>query len=213
MEVYANMRTDACCHEMNVNGTDDWYGEASTFDSSGFTVTTRAAGGNSRSIAGLALRYGSSPVVSSAVYTRSTPTSTGDSTDTGLGVEPQVVIYLTSLLETATTIDGTGLAGSFGVSVITENAQYHNTISSEDNVADANTQSLSDNQAVNLPLHTGSAGLAATFTAFTSTGVTLNYSDVESAAKLWPALAIGSGAAAGSSIVPILMNQYRRRRD
>ncbi len=37
---------------------------------------------------------------------------------------------------------------------------YHNTISSEDAAADANTQSLSDNVAVNLPTHTGAAGMA-----------------------------------------------------
>jgi hypothetical protein len=198
-ELYASLRTDACIEEIGVTGAADWYGEASAFDSSGFTLTTRAAGGNSRSLCGIALRYGSSPAVGSAVYTFSTPTGTGSATDTGLGAEPQAVIYLTSLLEAAGSIASDSLAGSYGVAVITAGAQYHNTISSEDNAGTSNTQSLSDNQAVNLPLHDGSAGMAATYSAFTGTGVTLSWSDVESAAKLWPALAIGSGAAGGTT--------------
>lgn len=196
-ELYASLRTDACIEEVSVGGLADWYGEASAFDSSGFTLTTRAAGGNSRSLCGIALRYGTSPVVASAVYTFSTPTGTGSNTDTGLGAEPQAVIYLTSLLEAAGSIASDSLAGSYGVAVITDGAQYHNTVSSEDNAGTSNTQSLSDNQAVNLPLHDGSAGMAATYSAFTSTGVTLSWSDVEAAAKLWPALAIGSGASGG----------------
>lgn len=194
MEMMGMMRNDACIMQQG-NTAVDWWGEASTFDSSGFTITTRNAGANNLSIAWLALRFGASPVVSSKVYTFSTPTGTGDNTDTGLGAEPQAVFYVPCLHEAANTFDASGLSGSLGLSVITAAAQYCTTNSSEDNAADSNTQSLSDNQAVNLPLHDGSAGLAAAYSTFTSSGVTLSWSDVESAAKLWPALAIGSGAA------------------
>lgn len=205
---YAVVRTDACCLELVVNGTADWYGEASAFDSSGFTLTTRVAGGNSRTLAGIALRYGASPVVSSKVYTNTTPTGTGEATDTGLGATPQAVLYLMNFCEVAATIEGDADGGVYGVSANLAHAQFSNAIATEDNAADSNTQSLSDNQAVNLPLHTGAAGMAATFVAFTSTGVTLNWSDIEAAGKLWPALAIGSGAAGGATILRQMLAQH-----
>jgi len=73
-----------------------------------------------------------------------------------------------------------------------------------------NTQSLADDQAVNLPDHAGAALIAATYVSLDATGFTLNYSAVSATAKLWPALVIG--AVSAQSVVPILMRQYRQRR-
>ena len=179
--------------------------DVSGFDSSGFTATPRnAVTGNpgTNEMGYLALRFGAGPLVSSKVYTYSTPTSTGDATDTNPGFEPQAVFYVTTLAETINTLESDADAGSIGVSVVTETAQYSNTVSSEDNVGDSNTQSLSDDQAVRLPLHGGAAGMAATYVGFTSTGVTLNWSDVESSARLYAALAIGAEAATAVSNPP-----------
>lgn len=164
----------------------------SAFDSSGFSVTSaNQAPGSSRHLLTLSLRYGTVPVISSKVYTYSTPTATGNSTDVNPDFLPQAVIYIPTLLEAVNTLDTSTLAGSWGVSTIVSGGQGCVTWSSEDAAADSNTQTLTDDQAVNLPLHTGAAGMAATFVGFTSQGVTLNWSDIETNAKKWIAIAFG----------------------
>ncbi|NJN53652.1 MAG: hypothetical protein HC804_02170, partial [Anaerolineae bacterium] len=180
---------------VGANSSVGIYADVSAFDADGFTATPRNTGtGNpgSNELGYLALRFGSTPVVSSKVYTFSTPTSTGDNTDTGAGFEPQAIFYATTLVTTINTPDTGSGSGAVGVAVITDGAQYHNTVASQDGVTTTNTQSLSDNQAINLPLHDGAAGMAATYSTFTSTGVTLNWSDVEGSARLFGALAIGA---------------------
>jgi len=183
------------------------YHDISSFDSSGFTVTPRhesAGNPGNYDVGYLALRFGAGPAVSSKVYTLSTPTSTGSSTDTGAGFEPQAVIYLPTLHTAVDTNASDATVGSKGIAVITAGAQYSTAWSVEDNAADSNTQSLSDNQAINLPLHDGAAGMAAAYTAFTSTGVTLNWTDVEASARMYAAWAIGANPAAPGGFTPRL---------
>lgn len=175
-------------------------GEFGSFDSSGFSITTRL-GGTSNTFYYIAIRTGSSPVVDSKVYLYSTPTGTGSADDTGAGFKPQFMLYLTGLAEAVSTIYTDSLASSFGLATITAASQHHQTVSQEDNLGDTNTQSLSDDQAVNLPLANGGAGMAATFSAFISTGVTLSWSDVESAAKKWIVLAVEEEAT-GTTVTP-----------
>jgi len=181
----------SCFAKIISSGGLDFMGTAQSFDASGFSVQL----GNARTpvnaaIGWLALRFGASPVVDGKVYTLATPTATGNSDDNGAGFQSQTLFYLPTFCVTQDTIEGNLNAGSIGLSAIDADEAYCNTISSEDNAADSNSQSLSDDKAVNLPLHTGAAGMAATFVAFTSTGVTLNWSDVETTARLYPALAI-----------------------
>lgn len=164
--------------------------EFSNFGSSGFDVTTRNAAAGNRSLFYLALRLGSGPDMDAKVYTYSTPTSTGNSTDTGPGFTPQAVFYATTIHETANTYYTNTLASNFGLSVITTDAQYHHVYVAEDAANPTNTMSLSDNQSINLPLHDGSTGITATFNEFTSSGVSNNFTNVTGTAKVWPALAI-----------------------
>ena len=186
--------------------------EFGTFDSSGFTMTTRvAAPGSSMKVSTLALRFGTGPLVSSKVYTFDTPTATGDNTDTNPGFQPQFVMYLGSLLETMDSFNDTTLAGSSSISTIDTTDAHCASWSDEDAADPTNTQSLMDDQAVNLPLHDGSAGLAASFSAFTSTGVTLNWSDIETNAKKWLGLAIGAEVAATYAPPPFRRPNTLRR--
>lgn len=170
-----------------------------TFDSSGFDIQL----GNARSpgaadVAWLALRLGTSPVVSAKVYTYTTPTGTGAHTDAGAGFQPQFVMYLASRAAAVDTNESDADGGSFGVVLVDADDLYTQSISDEDNVADSNNQSLSDDK-VNLPTHTGAAGHEATLTSMGSTGPVWSYSSTDGTARLWPALAIGINAAGDAS--------------
>lgn len=178
--------------------------EFSGFDSSGYTVTTRqAAPGSATMLKCAALRFGSSPVVSSKVWAYATPTGTGNATDTTPGFQPQFVMYLPTLNAAVDTYYSDASAGALGVSVITPTAQYCNSIADQDNVSGSNTQSLSDNQAVNLPLDDGSAGMAATYVSMQSTGPQLNWSDVETTARYYIGMAIQAEAGAAALSINI----------
>lgn len=195
LQVFSVMRADAGVAEYSTGGVFDWRGEFSSFDSSGFTVTTRNAGGNSRQMGGLALRFGASPVVASKVYTSPTPTSTGSHTDSNPGFQPQFVLYLMNRAQTAAIVEGDADAGPFGILVTDADDTFSNTIASEDGAADSNTQSLSDDK-LNLTTHTGASGHEATLTSMGSTGPVWNYSATDGIARLWAALAIQTGSSA-----------------
>lgn len=181
----------------------DFHGTFQSFDSSGFDVQL----GNTRSpgnthLGWIALRLGSSPVVSAKVYTYSTPTGTGSHTDSTPGFEPQFVMYLTNRAAAADTSESDADGGVFGILALDADDLYTNTISSEDGAADSNTQSLSDDK-LNLPTHTGASGHEATLTSIGSTGPVWNYSATDGTARLWPALAIGVNA---SSTLLVIQN-------
>lgn len=198
----AVVRGGNCIVKLAGSDSLDWFGTAQSFDSQGFDVQL----GNARSPAShhmgwIALRLGAGPLVDGKVYTLSTPTATGNSDDNGAGFQPQFVMYLPTFCVTADTDEFDADGGTLGLSAIDADEAYCNSVQSEDAAADSNTQSLSDDQAINLPTHTGAAGMAATFVAFTSTGITLNWSDVEATAKLYPAMAV-EAAVAGSLAFP-----------
>lgn len=208
--VSAQMRDGECVGKLLVaSGNLDWAGAAQTFDSAGFDIqliNNRQPGNHH--LGWLALRYGASPVVSSAVYTYSTPTGTGSNTDAGANFTPQFVMYLANRAAAADTGETDADGGTIGVVMADGNEVYTQSISSEDAAADSNCQSLSDN-ALNLPTHTGTDGQIAAFTSFGVTGVTWNWTTVDATARLWPGWAIG----VAGGIVPIVMAQYRQRKN
>ncbi len=170
--------------------------ELANFDANGFSAYQRDA------TAGfdffyLALNFGSSsPVVDAWVGDYTTPTSTGDDAETGPGLTPQFVLMGMTMMEAVDTGYANGLAGSLGFSVFDDDDEYAQSWASEDNVATSNTQSLSDDTAVELPDDDGGAGLTASFSSFDANGFTLNYSTVEANAKYFWVLAIEEEAAA-----------------
>lgn len=199
MQMLSVLRADAGIAEYGGNLSLDWYGEFSSFDSSGFTVTTRNNGGNNRNLTGIALRLGSSPVISSKVYTYSTPTSTGSNTDSNPGFEPQFVLYLATRAAVAGTTETDADGGSLGIVAVDADDLYTQSVSGEDAAADSNTQSLSDDR-INLPTHTGGAGHEATFTSFGSSGVTWSYGSTDATARLWAALAFGINSGGSATV-------------
>lgn len=206
--VAAVMREDTFLVKTISTGALDWTGAAGSFDSSGFTVQL----GNARApsncnVSWLALRFGSSPVVSSKVYTYSTPTSTGANTDSTPNFTPQFVMYLANRTAVAGTIETDADAGTFGLVALDANEVYTQSVSTEDASADSNAQSLSDN-ALNLPTHTGASGHIATLTSMGSTGPVWNYSSTDATARLFGALAIQqfTEVGGGSIVSPIFAN-------
>lgn len=202
------MRDGECIVAMQATDVMDYYGAAQSFDSSGFDIqlgNARAPG--NRHVGWLALRLGASPVVSSKVYTYSTPTGTGANTDSNPGFEPQFVMYLASRAAAADTQEADADGGTFGVVMVDADDLYTQSISSEDAAADSNTQSLSDN-IVNLPTHTGASGHEATLTSMGSTGPVWSYSATDGTARLWAGLAIGINAGGGGTAVKDIIGGY-----
>ncbi len=207
MELFATMRNDCGIMEISSGGVFDWRGEFGSFDSSGFTVTTRNAGGNNRQMAALALRFGASPVVSSKVYTYATPTSTGSNTDSTPNFTPQFVMYLATRAAAASTTESDADAGPFSLIMADATETYSQSVASEDGAADSNTQSLSDDK-LNLPTHTGGAGHEATLTSMGATGPVWNFTSTDGTARQWVALAIQAGAAGGGTVVKDIIGGY-----
>ncbi len=180
---------------VDLNGSQglDFYAELGTFDSSGFTITTRNGGANNQTFYYLALKLDAA--TSAKVYTFSTPTSTGAASDTGAGFQPQAVLYLTGMAEAARTIYTNDNASTFGLSVVGPSAQYNSTVTSRDNVADADNQSLSRSTAFEVPTTNGTAAIQGTFSSFDGSGANYSFSTVTGTSKWWPALAFKVAAA------------------
>ena len=73
----------------------------------------------------------------------------------------------------------------------TTDAEFSVSWATEDNVNPSNTQTLSDNQAVNFASGNGITQHAATFVSMDSDGHTLNYSVADGSVRRWFELAIG----------------------
>jgi len=118
------------------------------------------------------------------VGTYSTPTSTGAQATTGVGFTPGFVLMGNTDIDTINSIKTDATAGFVGVSAWDDTNQYSNSIASEDAVTTSNTQSLSDNQALNLTTHDGTAENVATLTSLDADGWTLNFTTADASARL-----------------------------
>lgn len=198
-EIYSRISNQGGCGTISASsGNYDWYGEFSAFDSSGFSVTTRNAGGNNALLCYLALKFANHE---SWVGTHTTPTSTGNDAETGPSLKPQLVILGQSFNEVVNTSYSDGRAGPIGLAVFTDSAEFANSAAVEDAAGTTNNQSLSDNVAIQLPDHDGTAGLTASFVSMDSgAGWTNNYSVVDATAKLFWAVAVEEDAVAASSL-------------
>jgi hypothetical protein len=191
----ANGSPDGRCTEsygvmgLNTSGGLDWGGEFGSFDSSGFTVTTRNAGANSTSLMYLAL--GLAGTEAGYVGTVNTPTSTGNDGQTGPGFTPQAVLQIGTHMEAIdTAYNSSPLAGALAAAAFDASNEYMTSVNDEDAAATINTQCLSDNTAVELPNDDGTAGLTASFVSMDANGYTLNYSAVTANAKKFFVMAV-----------------------
>lgn len=171
--------------------------ELGSFDASGFSSTTRTAAGGYL-VTYLALRYQSG--ISSWTGVVSTPTSPQAVSYSSVGFLPGFVLLLQSGSDTINVGKISADAGYTGVSLLTSTAQYAMSRAAVDAQATpSNTQSLSDDQAIQLPGPSGSTLFTGTLDTFHSTGFTLDFTATDSMARQWYAWAISGGAAPGAT--------------
>lgn len=127
------------------------------------------------------------------LWTFTTPTSTGNRTDTTPGFQPIGAIMCSSSLAALDgTVSDTG-AASFGFSAWTAaGEQAAGTICVDDNVATTNTEMDCKAHAYQAGIHgTGCQAIVADFVSVQSDGFTLNYTAINSTARYGWALAFG----------------------
>jgi len=118
------------------------------------------------------------------VGTYSTPTSTGAQASTGVGFTPGFVLMGNTDITAINTLKTDATAGFLGVSAWDATNQVSNSVATEVGVTTSNTQSLSDNQALNLTTHDGTAENVATLTSLDADGWTLNFTTADGTARL-----------------------------
>ena len=152
--------------------------EISNFTSTTFDVVTRIAGGVAYRLYYMAIQLSN---CSASVVTSASPTATGDDTITGASAKPQFGLMLHSATVNAGTSYTDGNAEVFGVSAFTASTAVCHAIASDDNVATSNSESMTDTKPVRLRKDAAD-WMTATYSAFTSTGVTFNYSATDTGA-------------------------------
>lgn len=192
------IREDAGIVWIDPTAALDWYGEFGSFDSSGFSVTTRNAGANNQILFYLAVDFGRSVVID--VNYLVTPTATGSWSTVRPLVKPQYMMMLHSGMEALNTYDASDNAGTLGISMADATNQYSTSCSDEDASADTDTQSLSDDTLINNPFDDGTTEYVATLTSFDARGATFNFSTAPSTAKYIPYLVIGEIPVEGSGV-------------
>jgi len=175
--------------EVGDAGTFSWAGEFSNFDADGFSCTPRL--GNSGDDVGfLALKFDGVIPFWAAII--DSPTANGNESWEQPEFQPQYVhLGLTQMaaIDTAYTDSN---AGSLGISTFDQlGNEYCNSWQDEDTADPTDTQSLSDNTAIELPDDDGTAAWTASFVSFDASGWTLNFSASEGTAVKWWALALG----------------------
>lgn len=199
--VTSQARTDRVALEIGNTGAEVWGSELTAVTATQFTVTQRTAGGGSDVVGYLALDFGS---VGSWVGNTASPTSTGNQAISAPSFTPQGVMMFLSAMEAFATAYTDTRAGSYGISAFTADDEYSNTISIEDASDPSNTQSLSDDTAVNMPSDAGVALCVASFVSMDANGWTLNHTAVAATAKIWFAFALEQDAPPASAVGPLI---------
>ena len=175
-----------------------WGGEFGSFDADGFSVTQRLGAG-ANYVGFLALAFASAVGFSAGII--DSPTSTGNQSITDPGFTPQAVyVGLTQMQAINTAYSGSDQAGAKGIAVFDDDDEYCNSIADENGSATSDTQSLSDDTAINFPQDDGLSGFVASFVSFDANGWTWNFSAVMGTATKWWYLAIEEEAAAGGGL-------------
>ncbi len=116
------------------------------------------------------------------------PTATGNHVFTGVGFKPTFGMLYTTMLTDLNTEEADAKAGAHGLSGFSKDTEFSRSWASEDAADPSNSQTLADNKAVNMPLDDGLTGFEGRFAKFTSDGVIITFSAVDSTARLWPSL-------------------------
>ena len=164
--------------------------EIGSFDSSGFTATTRLAVNPAQCGSGCKVYVAAFKWpggFTHALAQNSSPTGTGTQSVTFPAFQPDLGVAFLNYVGSGTsagTVDASDV-DSGGVSVLTTDAQFCNVWMADDGAGVSDTHSLSDNQAVLLPDGGNSGGFAGTFSGFTANGWDWSFSAVSGDAKRW----------------------------
>lgn len=187
--------------DVGSGGSVNYAVEIGSWDADGFSATSRV-GGNSESddVGYLALYFNGEVSVWGDVIT--SPTSTGDDSQTGPGFEPQLVMCGLTQMPSLDTTYTDGSAGCVGASAFTPDNEYSTSIADEDGADPTDTQSICNDVAVDIPQDDGSTGIRASFVSMDTNGWTWNYSDVLGSACQMFIIAIG--AESSGTIIPLI---------
>ena len=173
--------------------------EIGSFDSTGFSVTTRLTAAVANEIMGyLAIKLGPNPKVYSVA--RTARTSTGNDVEAGAGFEPLFLLGMGSAVVTAANTNTNG--GSMAIGITDGNDTFAIMEYDEDGNTTSDTATrVTNTQFMSANLHTGAIDWEATFSSFDSGGWTINYGDAAASAYQNAFLAIGQSGcyAEGSS--------------
>ena len=189
-----HVRDDSGAGELLNNTTPDWWGVYEDFTGSGFNINVQNAGANSRTIKGLAISFGG--VVDAAVWTLSTPTSTGLATDGGPNFEPQLYGYI--LHQAADTIGQNG--ATVGLSAADADGAGTASVAMEDSAGTSNAQSRVEDKPVYLADDDGGADLVASHSSMEATGPRMNWTTVHGSARTIWGWAVEAEAGGGTTL-------------
>ena len=164
--------------------------EVTSYNDDGFILTQRFFSGNTESVY-LAISFGGA--VGFAAWAFDTPTSDGNSTDSGPGFKPQWVSYLMSRLTISEEAQNNASAGVLGISSFTDFESYSNVVMTEMGADPTNTASVSDNIPVFLPHDDQTSGITGLFSSMQSTGPELIWTNTPASALKWIGIAVGGG--------------------
>lgn len=155
--------------------------ETATVTSTGFNLTARTAGFAANAyVCVLAIRFSSARVY---VGTVDSPTSTGTTTYTGPGWTPLFAETVGTLLTAVDTAKADAETDARAIGVTDGSRSYSYAFADQDGQATSDTQSLSNNVLLDMPQDTSTTGLKASFSAFTASGITFNYTVVLASAR------------------------------
>ncbi len=185
--------------------------EIGSFDSQGFTATTRLADGANFYIY-LALGYNGA--CNHWVGVLDSPTSTGNQADTAPGFLPFFAFQLASALDAVNSTRSTNAtgAGAFCICGFTATDSFSSAVRDSDNQGTTDTAALVTKTPIRYTDGAGTAMHVASFTSFDATGWTRNFTTANATVRKHPSLAIGAIAAPSGPAIPVLTRQYAERR-
>lgn len=156
-----------------------WANELTAITSSNFEITQHIGGGGTDDVAYMILEFADRDTWVGDI---DFPNATGSEDQTGAGIQPDMAGVLLSGAESYSAISTTGNA-NVGLSAFTANDAYCNAVMSDSAVGTSDTNSISDDVAVNLPDEIGATESIATFTEFLSNGWRWNVTSAPASVK------------------------------
>lgn len=154
--------------------------ELTSFDSGGFTLTTRDNTTAVNDVYYLAAKLAVG--ASAKLATCTSPTATGAHSCTGAGFTPTGAIMSHTAAAALGTLEIDGDAEPYGLSAFTSTTQSFSGVSDDDNVAAANTASMTSINPIRM-IKDAADYMVATFTGWQSDGVDLNYTTTDGTAR------------------------------